>query len=198
MSARGLAFAALMTIAPLALHAQEIGENVELAGTFGLVGGWVPLSVNGVDHVTPYGGGRIDGGIQLEHVLFGAAIRYWEMQQGDTFGGGGQEFSLVAEWRARRASPLSLRFSYGFDHNTIDRGGGPDRPEVVADGATGYVGIGYEFRAPSDALLQVTADVWLPRGNGTAITMRQPALEIGVGYRGRKFQAIRPIPSGRR
>jgi hypothetical protein len=174
---------------------QEPGMNVELAGTASLIGGWMPVSVNGVSYVDPYAGVRADGSIQLEHVQFGAAIRLWEMQRADTYGGGGQTFYLVSEIRPNRGSHASLRFAYGYDHNTVDPGGGPARPEVVADAAMGAIGLGYEFNAPSNARMQLTLDVWLPAESGKAIALRQPALEIGIGYRVRAFQPIRPIPS---
>jgi hypothetical protein len=182
---------------PLCAIAQAPGVNIEIFGNGGVVSGIAPIEFNGGNRALMYAGAMGNVGLQGEHVAGGIGVRYVEFRADQDLGGGALDAFLLAEFRRRRDARTSLRVTFGGGDDTFDSGRSGGSFTHTSGSETWSIGLGHEVPLGVSSRLLVTVD-FLDTSSADSPRRKGPAIEIGVGIRGRRFQEIRPIPPGGR
>lgn len=185
--------AAILALACLAspLRAQVSERSAELFLTGGAVGGLTPVSATGHTYFAPYGGGRLDVGVQGEQTGFGIALRVWEAARTHGVGTAGADVAALGEFRASRDAHTLVRVSGGMGFESVDS---PNPPPAMllgngTDGFTWSVGVAREVFAPGGLML-VSVDLVMPPVSAGADGRRAPVVELGLAFRSRFFHSI--------
>lgn len=133
----------------------------------------------------------MDGGIQGERLEIGLGVRGWELVPTRTYGGHGVAAFVSGEWRLDSHQLNALRASVGAGFDEIDPGHGPYRENTGTSGLELSLGFGREVIVPSGARAVLSADIVMPTTNSSVNGRRLPVLELGFGYRLRRYHAIR-------
>ena len=191
---RALLIALLTTACATPSMAQRLGTNIEVFGTASFQGGVVPVKAPSGSHIAPSGGIRIDGGLQFQRMAVGFGFGFWQMVPTDEYGGEGIDVFLLGEWRPGSDTRTTIRGALGYGGDSFDAGHGTERPAVGGDGTMWSIGVGREVITPFDTQLHLTVDLVVQAPTDGSIGRRPPMLELGVGYRLRRFQSISPLP----
>ena len=187
----------LIALAPGTAAAQLRGMGIEVFAGGGAVGGISPVVARGSDRTLLFGGARAEAGIQGENVGGGLELHYWEFRPTTDLGGEGVDLTAFLEFRRERASRTTLRLGLGVGDESFDGGSSGTASSSHRGFDAWLVGVGHEVPLTTTGRLLLTVMLINPSHESDVSYRKMPTLEFGIGYRGRAFQSILPLPGGR-